>query len=137
MDTVVVDSVNARAISIRDTGTFIDTLKYCTASITSTAKYIKIGSVVTITFFPITGTSNSTGFRICGIPAKIFPATSKIVGGGVAYNNGAYVAVFFYFNDGFANGWRITSPTLNTSQDWTDSGTKGINLATTITYDLY
>lgn len=58
-----------------DTGTFTATYTGFTAGVTCTATWSRIGKLVMLALCVATGTSNSTGFTMTGLPAAIQPAT--------------------------------------------------------------
>ena len=125
------------------TGSFIGTLTGCTTAPTATFNYTIIGNQVTLFLPVLTGTSNSTALTVTGLPAAIQPATQKSVPvcnledsssgsslgllGLVAITN---VLTFNLFNTNSISN-RVTGPTV-----FTNSGTKGLSIASSITYDL-
>lgn len=106
-------------------GTFTVTLTGVTTTVTGTASYIMgSGGQVNIDLPMLTGTSNSTGKTITGIPSWLQPASGKLFPAAVSDNGGSYVW-------GAANlsaGTITLTPTAgNIASGWTNSGAMEVN----------
>jgi hypothetical protein len=103
------------------TGTFTMGVTGFTTSPTGTASYTRIGDKVALVIPAISGTSNSTGFTLTGIPAAIRPTTATMVGGLYYVDNGTTCYGFIkILTDGTAECYK------NQSTVWTNSGNKQI-----------
>jgi hypothetical protein len=71
---IICDSMFTRKINFTnpDTAFFSCTLTGCAADVIGLAKYSKIGSIVTINWPTLLGTSNSTSATIKGLPSNIY-----------------------------------------------------------------
>lgn len=69
-------------------GTFTATLTGVTATVTGTARYIRIGKIVTLFIPALTGTSNTTACTITGAASSIYPARDKRLNVPEVRNNG-------------------------------------------------
>lgn len=103
------------------TTSFTATLTGCTTSPTGSVLYKRQGSTVWLTFPLITGTSNTTGATLTGLPAVITPTSNRYVSGIVKDNSvdkGASLAIgssgVITLSNGFANSI------------FTAAGTKGV-----------
>jgi hypothetical protein len=114
-------------------GTFTATITGCTTSPTGTASYVLIGKSVTLILPAITATSNATTFTYTGLPAGIQPTTTQNIAIKEVSNN------VIAYDDGTvqvgASG-TITFRKSASASGWTNSGTKGLAIATTISYSL-
>lgn len=104
-------------------GTFTATLYGVSGTVTGTANYVRIGSMVVIHLPQLSGTSNATNFGFSGIPASIRPSTDVKVGSFSFVDNGTFFAggEGYLQTDGFAVFLRNGSLT-----GWTNTGTKAI-----------
>jgi hypothetical protein len=127
------------------TGSFTGTLTGLTTVVTTTCNYTIVGNAVTITCGLASGVSNSTQFRITGIPSLLTPTTSA---------NGVWGALSYGCENASANVLcmvsiqNVTSPTFIfyvcstftscSNTGWDSSGTtKGIaQLGLSIAYNL-
>jgi len=117
-------SVDLTTLPIYSQGSFTATLVGCTTSPTQTWKWVKVGSMVTITppNTVISGTSNSTGKSFTGLPASLYPATSIATFCQASDNGGAYTVGLFTIS---AAGVIAVYKDANGS-NWTASGTSSI-----------
>ena len=118
-----------------DTGTFTITYTGMTASVTGMAVWARVGNLVSLYFPAATGTSNSTQFAATGLPAEI--ATARLQHMAIPFSgmeNGSGPA------DGDAqvviNGTTVTFWLDGLGTGWTNSGSKGVLNAFTISYLL-
>lgn len=105
-----------------DAGTFTATATGMTTTVTGTARYVKIGTQVTLMLPELSGTSNATTFTITGLPALLVPV--------------ANVRAWCYVHDGTALGFsslflaagsNIFTVYRNAAQGaWTASGLKAV-----------
>ena len=108
-------------------GTFTATGTGFTTSITSTARYTRIGKSVTLNVPQLVGTSNSTSFTITGTPSFIVP-----LGGGTAralgvYDNGIEYPVSYVLHNGTATlSVSFCTSITSSTTTFTSSGFKGI-----------
>ncbi len=122
-----------------DSGTFTGTVTGCTAGVTGTMRWFKIGNLVTI-YSPggMTGTSNTTAMTMTGLPAVIQPVNAQLVVCSVE-DNGSNVSTAVQVNSsGTLTFYRsVVSGTAVTysATGFTNSGTKGLNI-TQFTYAL-
>jgi hypothetical protein len=119
-----------------DKGSFTITLTGCTAAITGTALWRRIGSIVLIYIPALQGTSNSTSATLTGIPAAIQPASAApifAVSGvsGEDNNATALVSVQILSGSGTWNLYKNTSLT-----GFTAAGQKGLAAGITLAYTL-
>jgi hypothetical protein len=122
-------------------GTWTATFTGMTASVTGTARYVRVGKQVTLYLPALSGTSNSTAGNITGMPAAILPArTQNFPIAGFLVDNGNNVGTgltpslniatsgdigFSYTTDGGVGG--------GTGAIFTASGTKSMG-SITLTY---
>jgi len=120
---------NRLLIGSSNTGSFTGTLTGCTTSPTGTIKWTLDGGQVTLSIPQITGTSNSTGATITGMPEQIRPGDA-VYPFAITTDNGTSVASRLAIG---TNG----TITLNkvASSTFTNSGTKGIE-ACSVTYRI-
>lgn len=110
--------------AIESTSTFTATLTGVDASVTGTARYVKLGNFVSLTIPSLSGTSNATTCTISGLPAAIQPTNDAgYVAIGVTDNGVTVVGLAAII----AAGSVITLyPSLTgLASGWTNSGTKG------------
>lgn len=112
-------------------GTFVGTLTGCTTSPTATLRFNRVGNDVTLFVPGLTGTSNSSGCSITGLPSYLIPARQQIVVGRVL-NNSAEAFGIYIVNSGTGV---ITLGSDASGAGFITSGTKG-SLVTTITYSV-
>jgi hypothetical protein len=119
-----------------DTGSFTITLVGCTTSPTGTAFWSKQGNHVTLMLPTLTGTSNSTGLSVTGLPAEIQPARTHNCSVPFLEDAGATTGGAAQVNA--ASGTIVFFKGANTSTaSFTNSATtKGIAAANTFTYFL-
>jgi hypothetical protein len=118
---------------LHDEGTFTFTLTGCTTSPTGTARWTRLGKMVFIRIPTMSGTSNSTGMTLTGLPASLIPANGFVHSVPVLTDNGTSD-----FNGQMICFSGIGTLTLQRegSIGFTSSGTKGIPSAFGITYTL-
>jgi hypothetical protein len=121
--------VGSAAFQTYTEGTFVLTAVGYTTTVTVTARYAKIGKLVTLTFPTITGTSNSTNFSATGMPASLFPIISPIMP--VNGFDNAVLGVKTMLVT--VTGTLLFQNVLGSNASWTASGTKGI-YANTVSY---
>lgn len=113
-------------------GTFTGTLTGCTATLTTTIQYVRVGKSITISLNSdntIVGTSNSTDMTITGAPTNLRPAINQF-GFFRVYDAGAEFAGTVSMNpSGVMTFYK--SPGLG----FTAVGSKGV-LATSFSYSL-
>jgi len=109
------------AVGPYSSGTVTLTLTGCTTSPTINFKWVKIGKVVTLSpaVGTISGTSNSTGKTLTGLPSSLFPSAAYYDHGMSVDNGGA--VIFAPTRIGVA-GVITLQPTTGTTS-WTASGT--------------
>ncbi len=114
-------------------GTYTGTLTGCATAPTTTVKWVKTGSKVTITIAAVTAVSNANTFTITGsMPASIQPATLQYVAVSPIEDNGGFV---FQAAAGVAPGSSTITFGINGSAaGWTASGTKGVSSNISFTY---
>jgi hypothetical protein len=101
-------------------GTFTATATGMTAAVTGTARYVRVGTQVTVSLPLLEGTSNATTFEITGLPA------------GLTCGGGTRLVTLMNHNGTFIYGMLLlsgTTFTLYTSASfagWTASGAKGL-----------
>lgn len=123
-------------------GTYTATLSTgCTTTPTATAKWVKVGGIVTINFGNFgTCTSNSAGTALdASVPVAERPASNQIVNNGmIAEDNGvrvpACVRVLTTGVIDFDTGGTTGGACAGAS--WTSSGVKALNSGFTITYQV-
>lgn len=107
-----------------DEGTFTITATGFSGSVTSTARYVRVGKAVTLHIPAMTGTSNANTFTFTGLPAAIQPATTQLILVNVVENNGSFPAIGSCYAE-FAVGSGTVTLILNGNPSgWTASGTK-------------
>jgi len=113
------------------TGSYTGSLTGCTTTPTGAFRWTLInGDTVVLVIPPISGTSNTTAATITGMPAEIRPAATRNVIG-VTTNNGAdNVSLVSIASSGVMTLFNVLSSTF------TASGTKGVGIASTITYKI-
>jgi hypothetical protein len=118
------DSSLQAAILVLNEGTFDGTTVGLTAEQTVAIYYVKIGEQVTL-FIPsgFSGTSNSTAFRITGLPASIIPARNQGYIPMASVDAGSDVVAYFEVR---TNGIYGNKTVVGGSTSWTNSGAKGI-----------
>lgn len=74
-------------------GTYTATLTGCTTSPTVTARYVRVGKLVTILLPPVSATSNSNAMTITGLPAGLIPTRYLMAqfSGGLLIDNGNFL----------------------------------------------
>lgn len=131
--------VNGSAILSGATGSATLTVVGCTTSPTISAPWARSGSLVIVSVAPVSCTSNSTAFRLTGLPAAILPT---IGGGGIAVpgftDNGTTVypsPVMCYAvnNSSSAEIWCARN---GNTAGFTGSGSKGIATGFNVVYSL-
>lgn len=111
-----------------DTGTFTLTGTGFTASVTCTARWVRMGNVATLYQCQLTGTSNATTFTGTGLPAAITPTRSQqfilsdAIDSGATQSGTANVIV--------GTGGTLTYLKVENASGWTNSGTKANGPAT-------
>ena len=135
------DTAAANALDDYEEGTWTPTLPNGGTLVLQSARYVKIGQKVTVSFYitSVTPTNNGSDFRIGGLPFANGIASTFYTGGSFAYvgtgNLNKYLVltgadfayIYFHFNNGTGGGARI----LN-SDYFTDRGDG--QLIITITY---
>lgn len=129
-----------------DNGVFVGTLTGMTTVVTGNFNWERIGRKVTIwnDGAGITGTSNTTGFSITGVPAIIAPFNNR---GGAAYNTEdntltGILAAWSVIGNGGVGTTSIVLAKFNAgtgqwlSTAWTAAGVKGVNPGFTVSYVL-
>jgi hypothetical protein len=115
-----------------DTGTFTGSITGCTAAVTGTMTWYRIGDLVLLTApAGMSGTSNSTSMTMTGLPAEIQPATlSEVVTCSLEDNGANVVGAAQVTPSGTITFFRSvvsgTAVTLSAS-GFTASGAKGLN----------
>lgn len=124
-------------------GTFTITGAGFTAGVSGTARYVKVGKMVTLAIPTLTGTSNATTFTLTGVPAGIVPQTPGQTPALHAYDNSAHIWAFGEFAAGSGTITMRSLPTIRDIADdagglipWTNAGTKGVQ-ASFISYHLF
>jgi hypothetical protein len=127
-------------VQLFQSGTFTGTLTGMTGIVTGTVTYTISGSICTLTA-SFTGTSNSVGMTMTGLPAACQPASARQFAACSLLDNGSNCASIadiqagsgtINFGRGVVSG---TALTYATNAGFTASGSKGFNV-TTITYSL-
>lgn len=128
------------ALSAYDEGTFTASLEGVNATVTGTAYYTKVGTLVTINFPSLLGTSDSTGCKIIGAPASLNPSRSNFVSIDEFRDNGLSYTGSLLIQPGASTPTFVphirTSLTAIPSSTFTASGQKGLGSGHTITYTL-
>ena len=125
-----------------DKGTFTITYTGMTGSVTGTAVWVRIGSLVMLYLPAESGTSNAATFTATGLPAAIQPARNQVA---AAYSGGTTAGLGCFTNNGSttsascsvaASSGTITFGLIGPSGSggWANSNGKGINTAFTIAY---
>ena len=110
--------------------TYTATLTGCTTAPTYTVNYSLTGNVVTLRVGPITGTSNSTGKSLTGMPAALWPTTqNRFVVFGSDNGSSSYASTANVETTGVMNFY------YNLENVWTASGTFTMRTMT-LTYTL-
>jgi hypothetical protein len=114
-------------------GTFTGTLTGVVGTVTGSVKYTRNGNIVTLSFPTISGTSNSTGLTVTGLPTSLQ----------TGYSDGARGSAIVTDSGAAAQGQLAvdTSGTITfykgvASAGFTAAGTKGVVAGTSITYSL-
>ncbi len=94
-----------------------------TTSPTGTAYGVKVGNAITLTIPYITGTSNSTGFTLTGLPAGWRPTRAVMMPYSGYVDNGVANPLGFII---LTTGGTLTLGTSTSTAGWTNSGTKAI-----------
>lgn len=120
------------------TGTFTATYTGFTTVITGTANYLILNnSIVFLTLVTgsTTGTSNSSSFTVTGLAAAVTPAALRgtQVGDLVFEDNGAGSTLI---SAEITSGGVINLFKNGVAAGWTSSGTKGLQITTTLVYSL-
>lgn len=135
---VTIDTITNVSGDGRISGSFTISLSGCTASITGTAYYTTYAGIVTLYIPALTGTSNTTGAQLSGLPAVLNPAriqrvpTLQVTNNSTLYN----LAVLLVNTNGLVDLYFSTGVTVDYTATFTSSNTKGLSGAQTITYSL-
>jgi hypothetical protein len=98
---------------------------------TGTARFIRIGSQVTMFIPQLSGTSNATTFTMTGVPARLVPARDQTSSAHRITNNGTDDwGIIIFDSDGTFYLFRTAA-----AATWTNSGTKTL-YETVFTYSL-
>ena len=135
---VTLDTITNVSGDGRISGTFTVTLSGCTASITGTARYTVYAGMVTLYIPALSGTSNTTTAVLSGLPAAIDPVRAQhILIPQVTNNSTKYLLAKAVVNtDLTIDLYASTAVTTDYSATFANSGTKGLEYPTTITYSL-
>lgn len=136
--------VNGVTAATAQNGSFTGTLTGMTATVTGTFNYVVSGDTVTLySSSGILGTSNSTAMTITGLPNAINPVNAQLfVTWGVENSGTANNLAVAEINTnntvtlGLSSSGASSTPVTFGVNDFTSSGTKGINGGWTITYSL-
>jgi hypothetical protein len=111
--------------------TFTITATGFTGSITGTARFVRVGSVVTMFIPQLSGTSNATTFTLTGVPSRLVPARDQTTGAHRIENNGTQDwGIIIIDSDGTFYLFRTAAAAA-----WTNSGAKTL-YETMVTYHL-
>jgi hypothetical protein len=133
---IMCDGANWQIKELYDEGTFTATLTGVSGSVTGTARYVLNGKMVTLKIPTLTGTSNTTGCTITGLPAPLNPANTHFASvQEIRENGGYYPGVLGVSSSGTITPWFRTGASGVLGTVFTASGTKGIETVT-ITYTL-
>lgn len=114
-------------------GSFTATITGMTATVTGTAYYTIIGNTVILDLPALTGTSNTTGCTITGLPAAIQPATTKTFAVITEDSTSAQLSIMqLGGGTGTITLWRQATPLVT----FTNSGTKGLSSGASVSYTL-
>lgn len=124
-----------------DSGSFLATLVGCTTSPTIMIKWNKVGNIVNLIIPSISGTSNTTGLSLLGLPNTLIPITSQYIQNLDCKDNGTiYPATIGITNGGALTLYRKPTITDAITATFTNSGVKGITNGVSenfsITYSL-
>lgn len=110
------------ALTTYEEGTFTATVTGMTGTVTGTARYVVVGKNVLIDLPSyVTGTSNSVGMTITGLPSVAQPTATRKANPTWCINNGSDVCAYTSVSGGTISLYPIPSG------EWTASGTKGIH----------
>jgi hypothetical protein len=123
------------SVPIFASGTFTVTLTGCTTSPTGTATWYRAGNIVTLLLPAISATSNTTSCTFTGLPAAIQPATLAQQLCRIAFADNTTTTSDVSASIAAGSG-TITFIKGLLSTTFTSSGTKGVSLASAITYLL-
>lgn len=127
--TVINSRFGGATYSSGENGSFTATLTGCTTSPTATFSYTIQGRTVTLNFAALTATSNSTAATVTGLPSILWPLTARTVIGFISDNGTKKVSPLTVGVDGVI--------TLTNNGDvFTAAGTKGVQSAFTVTYEI-
>lgn len=113
-------------------GTFLATLTGVTASVTGIAYFVRHGRVVTVHLPSLTGTSNSTGTTITGLPSYLWPKRVIEKLGCLAQDNTAdwFIPRYDIGTDGVITlSLKRTINGDTVAASWTAANTKGVSSA--------
>lgn len=125
-----------RMISLYDIGEFTVTYTGMNAAVTAEAGYERNNRVVNLEVPAKTGTSNSIGFTITGLPSFLIPVADRqtaiddIVDNGVDHIGN----VFVNHGSGLIQLYFRTSLTVIAGATYTNGGTKGLNAPFSVSY---
>jgi len=124
------------------TGSFTGTVTGMTSTTTGTINWTQSGPNVTLyTTTNVTGTSNTTGLTLTGMPSYLYPAHEQLVACWGVANNGT--AVFCQADIGTSGTITFGVPTafgsagmVANASGFTNSGSKGLFIRWQVTYSL-
>lgn len=127
---------------LQTSGSFTATLVGCTTSPTATVSWVRSGHLVTLYLeSSLTGTSNSTGISLTGLPSTLYPARNQLVAFPIGTeDNGSGMIYGCMLN--INSGGSVTASILKSlasgyvNNGWTSSGQKGLAAGLTVTYSL-
>lgn len=115
-----------QTVGLSSSGTFTITLTGFTTTVSGTATYQRVGTMVMLFIPQLSGTSNTTALTATGLPADIQSSTVQ-----------AFPTPSYSFTDssitaqalvrGSVSGGTLTFSVGGSASGWTASGTKGIN----------
>lgn len=115
-----------------DKGSFTSNYTGFTATVTCTSTWMRVGIVMTVNFCAATGTSNSSGFGMTGLPSLLIAPTSQTMGLGRVTNGGnATVGADIVINGGSS---AVTFEFNGSSGGWNAASVKGFSIAQSVSY---